>query len=314
MLLLLIFTRNFMDKRIGGYGFLLTLSLLLSACGGGGGSSAAAVTPLTSARIQAAAKSANSASFVLSVADSALDYGRLYLGAITVLTGTNTVLPSPIPAVCTAGTYTASWTVGNTATIMTGDTVTLNLSNCVKSDGLTYNGSETYTVSSTAVGNYNYSSNINNLRVTTSLSNISFSGSTLAYKYTLSAGNTYPKSYVTTGNINAILTTSAGNIASGNYNITGGNKSTTLSNASNNTWSTSLTANDGTNSYILSNTTPTASTYNAGVTTITTYPIYNIAYAGANIISTSYIGSTVLSGTNSDGSSIPNISLPVALF
>jgi hypothetical protein len=306
----------------------LSLVLALAGCGAGG-DTAAGATPLTSAQIQDATKSANSANWILSTVDTIQYIGFTYLANLQTLSGTNTTT-TDLGTVCpNGGSYLATWLTNSTQYLTVGDTITLNLTNCVKSDGYTYNGSETYTITSATLPTPTTSeviikSVLDNLTVTTPqvmlsstpLTTLSFSGTNMSFSRTQTLSNntyTYPKTYKSTGNLTANMTTSAGNIASGTYTISNATANDVFSSSSAHSLAYSLTSSDGTfNNLVLTNTQPKESTSSGLV--ISAYPIYQVNYSGAQITATVSASGTTLSGTNSDGSTISNISLGSKYF
>lgn len=299
----------------------LSLAFALSACGGGGGSSSPA-TPLTSAQIQGAAKSANSTDWILTTVDSIQYAGLNYLGNIyTTLSGTNTT-SSDLGTVCTSGSYSATWNVGSTTEYSAGDTITLALTNCVKPGGFTYNGSETYTVTAVTAEQVTVSSSLDNLTVSTAnnLSGLSFSNSNMTYSKKITTGVIYPKTFKSSGGFTANLTTTAGNIASATYNISNAVLTDTWRNIASHEVADSFTSSDGTyNNLVLTNTRAKVRTNflpdGSGSFYTETFPKYLVQYSGASIqIETADSYSSILSGTNADGSTISNINLNFAYF
>lgn len=306
----------------------LSLALALSGCGGGGGSSSS-ITILSTAQIQNVVKSANSADWIMSTVDSIQFTGYTYLNKIaTTLSGANTTT-ADLGTVCSSGSYTATWNVGSATTFTTGDTITLNLTNCVKPDGYTYNGSESYTVTSlsntgTSSDEVTINSTLDNLTVVTpqtslsnsTLTNLSFSNSNMTFtrERTWSSSTstyTYPMTFKSTGGISSTMSTSAGNIASGTYTISNATVTDSFTNSINHTLATSLTSSDGTfNDVVLTNTQAKSIISSA----TTAYPIYLVTYAGARITATISAFRTTLSGTNSDGSPITNSDIYSAYF
>lgn len=297
----------------------ISLAFALSACGGGGGSSTPP-TPLTSAQIQDAVKAANSAGWILSTLDGLQATGLKYLGALLTLSGNNTTA-NELTVCTTGGSYTATWLTADLTHWTQGDTITLNLTDCVKSDGYTYNGAETYTVTAVAYGasalDVTITSDLTQLTVNTPNS---ASSSTPLTTLTFASNNTqltrtttldtsvnpntytaYPRTYKSSGSMVATLDTSAGNIASGSYTISQAKMEDVFSASTTYTRKASLVSSDGTyNNVVLTNMEPKVS--DNGVTT--TYPKYLIAYANAGIIATVSSLTTTLSGNNSDGSLI----------
>jgi hypothetical protein len=299
----------------------LSLALALSGCGGGGGGSSA-TTPLSNTQIQDAAKSANSADWIMTTVDAIQYAGFTYLGKIqTTLSGTNTT-SIDLGTVCTSGSYAATWNVGSATSYTVGDTITLTLSNCVKPDGYTYNGSETYVITSTSIEQATSSSSLNDLTVSTinNLSSLSFSNSNLNYSKTITTGTTYPKTFKSTGLITAVLSTTAGNIASGTYNISNATVTDTWSAVDSHALTNSLTSSDGTyNNLELTNTRAKVRINfladGSGSFYTQTFPKYLVKYSGASInVETVDSYTSTLSGTNTDGSTIANTSIGYAYF
>lgn len=300
----------------------LSLTLALSACGGGGGGSSAPATPLTSAQILGATKSANSAGWILSFVDGLQSYGLSYLANITTSFGTDAII-SDFSVCPNGGTYSATWRISvpyisptNLGSWTVGDFITLNLNDCVKSDGNTYNGSETYRVTTAAYGastlDVTITSDLTQLTVSTPNSVISStplttltftSNDTQISRTTTWDGNqiSYPATYLSSGSMAVSLSTSAGNIGSGSYTISQAKMEDVFNTSGAYTRKASLVSSEGTyNNVVLKNI--AAKESNNGVTTA--YPKYLIAYANAAIIATVSSGTTTLSGENSDGSSI----------
>jgi hypothetical protein len=299
----------------------ISLAFVLSACGGGGGSSAPA-TPLTSAQIQGVAKSANSADWILITVDSIQYAGLNYLGNIyTTLSGTNTT-STDLGTVCTSGSYLATWNVKDSFAYTVGDTITLALTNCVKTGGYTYNGSETYTITGVSNQQVSISSSLDNLTVSTAnnLSSLSFSNSNMTYSKTITTGVIYPKTFRTSGAISATLTTTAGNIASATYSITNAMVTDTWRSVASHALADSFTSSDGTYSNLtLTNTRAKVRTNffpdGTGSFYTETFPKYVVQYSGASIqIETADSYSSIVSGNNADGSTISNINLNYAYF
>ena len=301
----------------------LSLTLALSACGGGGGGSSAPATPLTSAQILGATKSANSAGWILSSVDGLQGSGLSYLKRLSTASGTDTT--STDLSVCTRGTYSATWHItdpnisqANSGSWTVGDFIALNLTDCVKSDGYTYNGTETYTVTTASYGtstlDVTITSDLTHLTVSTPnsvlssapLTTLTFTSNNTQLTRTATWDSTqnyytYPATYQSSGSIVATLNTSAGNIASGSYTISQAKMEDVFNTSDAYTRKASLVSSDGTyNNVVLKNI--AAKESNNGVTTA--YPKYLIAYANAAIIATVSSGTTTLSGENSDGSSI----------
>lgn len=295
----------------------LSLTLALSACGGGGGGSSAPATPLTSAQILGATKSANSAGWILSSVDGLQGAGLAYLSLLSTTSGNNTT-SNDLDVCPTSGSYTATWNIADITRWTQGDSITLNLTDCVKSDGYTYNGSETYTVTTATFGtntlDVTITSDLTQLTVSTPNSGLS---STPLTTVTFTSNNTqltrtttldstsnsytYPATYESSGSMVATLNTSAGNIASGTYTVSQAKMEDTYSTSTANTRQAFLVSSDGTyNNVVLKNI--AAKERNNGVTTA--YPKYLIAYANAAIIATVSSLTTTLSGENSNGSLI----------
>ena len=293
----------------------LSLTFALSACGGGGGGSSTPATPLTSAQILGATKSANSAGWILSSVDGLQGAGLSYLSLLSTTSGTNTT--TSVLSVCTTGAYSATWNISDITRWTSGDTITLNLTNCVKGDGYTYNGTETYTVTTVTYGtstlDVTITSDLTHLTVSTPNSVLS---STPLTTLTFTSNNTqltrtttwdstqnyytYPATYQSSGSMLATLNTSAGNIASGTYTISQAKMEDIYSTSTANTRQAFLVSSDGTyNNVVLKN--MQAKSDNGGTVT---YPKYLIAYANAAIIATVSSATTTLSGENSDGSLI----------
>lgn len=292
-----------------------SLTLALSACGGGGGSSAPA-TPLTSAQIQGATKSANSAGWVLSSVDGLQGAGLAYLSLLSTTSGNNTT-STDLDICPTSGSYTATWNIADIARWTQGDSITLNLTDCVKSDGYTYNGSETYTVTTVppAANTFEVTITSDLTQLTVSTPNSGSSSSPLT-TLTFTSNNTqltrtttldstsnsytYPATYQSSGSMVATLNTSAGNIASGTYTVSQAKMEDTYSTSTANTRQAFLVSSDGTyNNVVLKN--MQAKSNNGGTIT---YPKYLVAYANAAIVATVSSLTTTLSGENSDGSLI----------
>jgi hypothetical protein len=300
----------------------LSLAFALSACGGGGGDSSNTASPLSSTQAQGAAKSANSADWIMTSVEAIQYEGFSYLGRIsTALAGTNTT-STDLGTVCTSGSYAATWSVGSAASFSVGDTITLTLTNCVKSDGYTYNGSETYTINSVSSGQVTSSSSVNNLTVSTinNLSHLSFSNSHLSYNKTITIGTTYPKTFKSTGGVTAVLTTTAGNIASGTYTISNSTLTDTWRAVDSHALTDSLTSSDGTyNNIELTNLRPKVRKSfladGSGSYYTETFPKYLIKYSAASInVDVVDAYTSTLSGTNADGSIISNTSIGYAYF
>ena len=299
----------------------ISLAFVLSACGGGGGSSAPA-TPLTSAQIQGVAKSANSADWIVTTVDSVQYAGLNYLGNVySTLSGTNTT-STDLGTVCTSGNYSATWNVGSPTAYSVGDSITLTLNNCVKTDGYTYNGYETYTITAVSNEQVAISSSLDNLTVSTAnnLSSLSFSNGNMAYSKTITSGVTYPKTFKSSGGISATLTTTAGNIASATYIITNIAMTDTWSSVASHALADSFNSSDGTyNNLTLTNTRAKVRTNflanGTGSFYTETFPKYLAQYSGASIqIETADSYSSIVSGNNTDGSTISNINLNYAYF
>jgi len=290
----------------------LSLAIALSGCGGGG--SSPSVTALSTAQIQDAVKSSNSADWIFKTVDSIQYAGYMYLNKLTTtLSGTNTTT-ADLGTLCSSGSYTATWNVGSATSFTLGDTITLTLTNCVKPDGYTYNGSETYTVMSmrdngNSTDEVTISSSLNNLTLTTpQQTSLSFSSSNIIFTRNRTWSDStstysYPMTFQSTGGINSIMSTSASNIASGTYTISNATLVDSYTNPSTHTIAASLTSSNATfNNVVLTNTQPRSIISSS----TTAYPIYLIKYAGAQITATVSAFRTTLSGTNSDGSLIGN--------
>jgi hypothetical protein len=295
----------------------LSLTLALSACGGGGGGSSAPATPLTSAQILGATKSANSAGWILSSVDGLQGAGLAYLSLLSTTSGNN-ITSTDLDICPTSGSYTATWNIADITRWTQGDSITLNLTDCVKSDGYTYNGSETYTVTTVPPAantlDITITSDLTQLTVSTPNSGVSSTPLTtvtftsnntqLTWSRTWnSTSSTYttPSTYESSGSMVATLNTSAGNIASGTYTVSQAKMEDRYSTSTANTRQAFLVSSDGTyNNVVLKNI--AAKESSSGFTTA--YPKYLIAYANAAIVATVSSLTTTLSGENSDGSLI----------
>lgn len=298
----------------------ISLVFVLSACGGGSSSSPA--TPLTSAQIQGAVKSANTVHSILTAVDSLQYTGLSYLSNIkTALSGANTT-STDLGTVCTSGSYSATWKVGSSSAYSVGDTITLVLTNCVKPGGYTYNGSESYTIKSLSDGQITISSSLDNLAVmsATKLSSFSFSNSNITYNKTITTGARFPTTFKLSGGTTVNLTTTAGNIASATYNISNVLMTEKWGSADSYELVNSFTSSDGTyNNLTLTNTrAKVRANYlpdGAGSFYTATFPNYLVQYSGAAIqIETVDSYSSTLSGSNADGSAISKISINFPYF
>lgn len=307
----------------------VSLSLTLAACGGGGGGGAP--TPLTESQIKAATTSANTAHWLMSSVDGIQFTGFSYIGALGITgpaTGSNTTsvdIDPPGNPLCSSGSYSASWGANATGFVV-GDYITLNLTNCVKADGYTYNGSETYTItavsnsSSGTVEEITMKSDLSKLTVktpqtilsSTPLTTVTFSGNDgdMTFKRVRAKNGsiyTYPRTYTSTGSTTAVVTTIATNIVSDTYSLSNAVAEDNYTDANNtHTYKINLTSN--TNNFkniVLTNITPYAAT--GSITT--THPTYGIQYSNASIKATTTSSDTVLNGTNSDNSAINDIHL-----
>lgn len=283
----------------------LGLPFVLSACGGGGSSTP--TKPLSSEQILGATKSVNSAGWILSYVDGLQAAGLEYLRDLPTTQGNNET--SPDISVCTtSGTYTATWRIADTTRWTVGDTVTLNLTDCVKTNGYIYNGTETYTVANATYGAsalfVTITSDLTDIRLSSQKTTLTISSNKTQltritrFDSTLNV-YTLPATYQSSGSIVATLTTSEGHIASGSYTISDAQLEDVLGTTTF-TRKATLVSSDGTyNNIVLMNTQA-----KSDVNGLVTYPKYQIAYANASITATVSSSTTVLSGDNADGSPI----------
>jgi hypothetical protein len=300
------------------------LCATLSACGGGGGDGSAKDIPLTDSQLLAVAKSANSADWSLTIVDTLQSQGMSYLighrktyFTFPALSGSNTnVLDRNNTPLCSSGRYTATWNFKSLDYYAVDDTITVDFSNCVRSSGATYNGSEIFSITSSTLNGTNYTtvtSNLNNLSYTSSKgSAISFSN---ADKITYTSSGTYlnnsyayPFTYTTNASYTTKLVTTATNLEPGTYTVSNASMLTNYASDGNSTESASFNSSDGTyNDVIITNITPTKVTTENNITT-TTYPKNSLTYSGATInLKTNSSSSTTMSGTNTDGSTFTTV-------
>ena len=292
--------------------FALISASVLSACGGGGGSGSG-ISGLSDDQIKAVAKSANSASYILSFLVGIPDDGSYYISSIySELSGLNKKSPD-IGDICTSGTYTASWSVASSVLVTPGDTMTVNYANCMKINGAVYNGSEKHTVVSVITSEGKYTKTVSstpmNLTVQKGVNKITIPSGVLSYIRTAPASSDeYPKTYEYKTNVSAILEAPVGELVSGTYDIA--NAKRTDASVTSGSYSVTESFASSSNNYkdisAVSTRSLVLSTATSKVIPIV-YPKYNLFYSGATIEVESFATTTSLSGTNSNGAKISPI-------
>jgi Putative Ig domain len=259
---------------------------------------------ITAAQL-AAVKSAGTASFSLGVVDSAIYNGFSHLNANTTLAGTNTTLPGV--TVCTSGSYSATWNTASTTIFTVGDYMSLTYTNCVKADGLTYNGTDRYDITA-ITGGLTIKATISGLTIKSAASTFTFASDTMVFKRT---GTTNPWSYTNTGGVRITYATTGNVFANGTYTLSNVSMTTNYPTSTSYNYAQSFSSSDGTYTLTAANTTPLA----GGSIGVTTYPSYDISYLGATISATTTSATTTtLTGVNSDTSPINSNSLSVRYF
>ncbi len=257
------------------------------------------LAPLSNTVLQNLAKSGNTGSYAIWVAESQFSFLARNLEPLTG-SGTNQALPGS-PTICTTGSYTATWNSLSPTLVTIGDFLAMTYTNC---DG--YNGTARFTFTGFPNSGRSGSIVFTNFKFTTSggtetvISNNSLSWTRTTY-------GTYPEISSLTGSMLSNVTSASSIFLPGlnTFSLTNINFVRKATSATVVSEAYTFDSNDGVYNYKVTNVTPKEST--SSVTT--TSGVTDITYSAAKLRVTSSSIDTTITGTNTDGSVINPILL-----